>query len=189
MRLQNMYGKSTAVFVVIAGVLALGAGIGLSIYLNQSSTSTQTATIKSTSLIGKQRPDFSMGDVEGEKRSISEFDGKVLIVNFWATWCPPCRREIPALIALQEKYKDKGFTIVGVALDSQQAAIDFVDPMGINYPILVGETDGIAISQAYGNELTVLPYTVVIDRKGIIRHAFAREITLSEAEELIKPFL
>jgi len=173
MRLQNMHGKSTAVFVVIAGVLALGAGIGLSIYLDQSSTSTQTTTIKSTSLIGKQRPDFSMGDVEGEKRSISEFDGKVLIV----------------LIALQEKYEDKGFTIVGVALDSQQAAIDFVDPMGINYPILVGETDGIAISQAYGNELTVLPYTVVIDRKGIIRHAFAREITLSEAEELIKPFL
>ncbi len=189
MQLQNMRGKTTVVFVIIAGVLALGAGIGLSMYLKQPTDKMATSPVKSISVVGSKRPDFTMLDVEGEKHSISDYDGKVLIVNFWATWCPPCRREIPAFIALQEKYQDKGFTIVGVALDSQQAAIDFVDPMGINYPILVGETEGIAISQAYGNQLSVLPYTVVVDRKGIIRHAFAREVSLEEAENLIKPFL
>ena len=186
---QYINGRTNIVVLIIIGALALGAGVGLSMYLNQPSTDAGTPVIKSISMVGKQRPEFSMLDVEGEKHNISEFDGKVLIINFWATWCPPCRREIPAFIALQEKYQDKGFTIVGVALDSLQAAVDYVDPMGINYPILVGEMEGVAISQAYGNELTVLPYTVVVDRKGIIRHAFAREITLEEAENLIKPFL
>jgi len=189
MQLHLMKGKTTVVFVILAGVIALAAGVGLSMYMNKSPAKTESTEIKSTSIIGSKRPDFTMADVEGSQHSISEYDGKVLIVNFWATWCPPCRREIPAFIALQEKYQDKGFTIVGVALDSQQAAIDYVDPMGINYPILVGEMEGIAVSQAYGNRLSVLPYTVIIDRKGIIQHAFAREITLKEAEKLIKPFL
>lgn len=183
-----MKGKAAVAFVIVASIVALGAGIGLSIYFSKS-TKIETPTIKSASVVGNRRPDFSMLDVEGKKHSISEFDDQVVIVNFWATWCPPCRREIPAFIDLQEKYQDKGFTFVGVALDSQQAAIDYVDPMGINYPILVGETEGIAISQAYGNQLSVLPYTVIIDRKGIIRHAFAREVTLKETEKLIKPYL
>jgi len=188
MHLPAMQGKAAIVFVIIAGVVALGVGLGLSMYLNQQ-PELKPAVIKSTSIVGSKRPDFSMKDVDGKTHDINEYNGKVLIVNFWATWCPPCRREIPALIELQEKYQSKGFTIVGVALDSRQAAVDYVDPMSINYPILVGESEGIAISQAYGNQLSVLPYTVVIDRKGIIRHAFAREITLAEAEKLIKPYL
>ena len=188
MRLRSCNGKTIVVFLIIAAVLSLAAGISLSMYFKQSAK-TETAIIKSDSIVGSKRPDFSMADVEGEMHNISKFDGKVMIVNFWATWCPPCRREIPAFIALQEKYQSQGFVIVGVALDSQQAAIDYVDPMGINYPILVSETEGIAVSQAYGNQLSVLPYTVVVDRKGIIRHAFAREITLAEAEKLIKPYL
>ncbi len=194
MQLRTMSGKIAVVFLIISGAIALAAGIAVSMYFKQSPKVEKAdipdiPDIKATTMVGNRRPDFSMKDVEGDLHNINKFDGQVLIVNFWATWCPPCRREIPALIALQEKYQSKGFTIVGVALDSQQAAIDYVDPMGINYPILVGETEGIAISQAYGNQLSVLPYTVVIDRKGTIRHAFAREVTFEEAEQLIKPYL
>ena len=186
--IKRTSGKVAIVIIAIAAIIGLAAGIGVYNYLSQPEKPT-TASIKATTLIGSKRPDFTLTDVEGEKHSIGKWDGQVLIVNFWATWCPPCRREIPAFIALQEKYEGKGFTIVGVALDSQQAAIDYVDPMGINYPILVGETEGIAISQEYGNKLGVLPYTVIVDRKGIIRHTLAREVHLDEAEKLISPLL
>jgi thiol-disulfide isomerase/thioredoxin len=148
-----------------------------------------TSTIKPTTIVGQRRPDFTMTDVEGKQRSASEWDGKVMLINFWATWCPPCRREIPAFIKLQDDYRDKGLVIVGIALDSQQAAIDYVDPMGINYPVLQGEIEGISLTQKYGNELGVLPYSVVVDRNGVIQHSFRNEVTYEDAEKLIKPLL
>ena len=186
--IKQTKGKTTNLIIIAIGIIGLAAGVGVYSYLNKADAP-KTTSIKATTLVGSKRPDFTLTDVEDRKHNISEWDGKVLIVNFWATWCPPCRREIPAFIELQEKYESKGFTIIGVALDSKQAAIDYVDPMGINYPILIGETDGIAISQEYGNKLGVLPYTVIVDRQGIIRHSLAREVHLDEAEKLITPLL
>jgi len=182
-------GKTTTLLVAVIAIIGMAAGIGAYTYLNKSDSKPEIAVIKTDSLIGSRRPDFSLVDVDGSKRHIADWDGRVLIVNFWATWCPPCRREIPAFIELQEKYEKQGFTIVGVALDEKQAAIDYVDPMGINYPILVADADGIAISQSYGNKLGVLPFTVIVDRQGIIRHSLAREVELVEAEKLITPLL
>lgn len=182
-------GKANVLIIVAIAIVGLAAGIGSYRYLYKPADKPKTATIKKTTIIGSKRPDFTLKDVEDEQHSIGKWDGKVLVVNFWATWCPPCRREIPAFIELHEKYEKQGFSIIGVALDSKQAAIDYVDPMGINYPILVGDVDGIAISQEYGNKLGVLPYTVIVDRHGIIRHSFAREVHLDEAEKLILPLL
>ncbi|MEJ2438362.1 MAG: TlpA disulfide reductase family protein, partial [Gammaproteobacteria bacterium] len=110
-------------------------------------------------------------------------------LNFWATWCPPCRHEIPGFIRMYKKFKDKGFVIVGVALDTRQNAIDFLDPMGINYPVLVGEKQGLDLTQQYGNAMGVLPYSVIIDRKGIIRDTVAHAMTEKQAEQLIQPLL
>jgi len=135
------------------------------------------------------RPLFKLKDIEGNVRDVKEWDGQVLMVNFWATWCPPCRKEIPAFIELQEKYKDKGFTIVGIALDEKQAVIDFIDPMGVNYPILMAEQEGITLTKAYGNRLGVLPFTVIIDRKGNIIHRQRTELTYEQVEGMIKPLL
>ncbi|MDH5259496.1 MAG: TlpA family protein disulfide reductase, partial [Gammaproteobacteria bacterium] len=102
---------------------------------------------------------------------------------------PPCRKEIPAFIELQEKYKDKGFKIVGIALDEKEAVINFTDPMGVNYPILMAEQEGILLSKAYGNRLGVLPYTVIVDRKGNIVHRQRTELTFKQVEAMIKPLL
>ena len=135
------------------------------------------------------RPLFKLKDLEDKVRDVKEWDGQVLMINFWATWCPPCRREMPAFIELQEKYKDKGFTIIGIALDEKQAVIDFTDPMGMNYPILMAEQEGIIISKAYGNNLGVLPFTVIIDRKGNIIHRQRNELTFEQVEGMIKPLL
>lgn len=136
-----------------------------------------------------QRPDFKLKDLEGKLHHASEWDGKVVMINFWASWCPPCVREIPAFIKLQKDYADKGLVIVGIALDSKQNIIDFTDPMDINYPVLMAEQEGIALSQAYGNRLGVLPYTVIIDRKGKIVYTHRSELTYTLAEKVIKPLL
>lgn len=139
--------------------------------------------------ISNVRPLFKLKDLEDKVRDVKEWDGQVLMINFWATWCPPCRREMPAFIELQEKYQDKGFTIIGIALDEKQAVIDFTDPMGMNYPILLAEQEGIVLAKAYGNRLGVLPYTVIVDRKGNIIHRQRTELSFEQVEGMIKPLL
>jgi len=136
-----------------------------------------------------RRPAFRLPDLDGELQSIENWDGQVIMVNFWATWCPPCRREMPAFVRLYEDYRDKGFVVIGIAIDDPQSVRDFVDPMDINYPILLGEKTGIDITTAYGNRLGALPFTVIIDRQGHIIHTRRRELTYEEAETLIKPLL
>jgi thiol-disulfide isomerase/thioredoxin len=152
--------------------------------LNESNVASTTATTESDI-----RPLFKLKDLEDKVRDVKEWDGHVLMVNFWATWCPPCRREIPAFIELQEKYKSEGFTIVGIALDEKQAVIDFTDPMDVNYPILMAEQEGIVLAKAYGNNLGVLPFTVIIDRKGKIIHRLRKELSFKAVEDMIKPLL
>ena len=135
------------------------------------------------------RPLFKLKDTEGKTRDVKEWDGQVLMINFWATWCPPCRKEMPAFIQLQEKYDKQGFKIIGIALDEKQAVIDFTDPMGVNYPILLAELEGVELTKAYGNRLGVLPFTVFVDRNGKIIHRSRSELTFEQAEALIKPLL
>jgi peroxiredoxin len=181
------------IILVIIALAALAGGILVGGYITKQETpqtaARQDKPLRPSSVIGMPRIDFSLKDTEGKPRKLSEWDGKVVMINFWATWCPPCRREIPAFIELQEKYRDKGFAIIGVALDTPQAAMDFVDPMGINYPILVGEEEGIVLTQQYGNHLGVLPYSVILDRKGSITHTLLHELTYEEVEKLISPLM
>ena len=178
-------------------MIAIGAGGGV---LYQRWQAGQTATPASATASAAQapaerpkanerRPDFTLPDVEGKPRSIGEWDGKVIVLNFWATWCPPCVREIPALQQLYETYQDKGLVVVGVALDTTQSVIDFIDPQGVEYPVLIADQEGPALTSQYGNRLNVLPYTVVIDRQGNIVYRHRSEITFEEAEKVIRPLL
>jgi len=171
------------------------AGAGLffgNLYNNwqkQQKLSQVTVSTSKQAPLATVRPLFKLKDLEDKVRDVKEWDGKVLMVNFWATWCPPCRKEIPAFIELQEKYQDKGFQIIGVALDEKQAVIDFTDPMGVNYPVLMAADEGIKLSKAYGNRLGVLPYTVIVDRKGKIIHRQRTELSYKQVESMIKPLL
>jgi len=140
-------------------------------------------------LVGQQAPAFALADIDGQERSLAEWNGKVVLLNFWATWCPPCRREIPALIELQERYGPEGLQVVGIAIDQQELVQPYVESMGVNYPALVGELDAMDVSRAYGNRYGQLPYTVVIDRQGTIRAVHRGEIEHEEAAALIEPLL
>ncbi|VAW76956.1 hypothetical protein MNBD_GAMMA12-1100 [hydrothermal vent metagenome] len=135
------------------------------------------------------RPIFSMPDRYNKIRNITEWDGKVILLNFWATWCPPCRKEMPAFIQLQKKYASQGFQVIGVALDKMSKVNIFADKIGVNYPLLVGALNAAEISRAYGNAGGQLPYTVFINRQGKLVAAKLGEISKQQAEKIIKQLL
>lgn len=173
----------------IAGLLVFIVGtVGGNALYKWLQDHSETNTI-AQEMVSKHRPDFTLPDAEGTPHNIGEWDGKVTLVNFWATWCPPCRREIPALIELQDKYTGQGLQIVGVAIDSLDKVQDYMDTMGINYTSLIGEDKAISITKAYGNRLGALPYSALIDRQGNIRFVHRGELSSEIAEKNIKPLL
>ncbi len=105
-------------------------------------------------------------DLGGGRRSVGEWRGKVLVVNFWATWCAPCREEIPEFVQLQEQFRDRGVQFVGIAVDQRDAVERFAREFGINYPVLVGSLDAIEVSKAAGNRVGALPFTAILGRDG-----------------------
>jgi len=139
--------------------------------------------------IGSHRPEFSLPDMDGVTRKLSEWDGKVLVINFWATWCPPCRKETPAFVELQGKYGAQGLQFIGVAIDEKDNVVDFADTYGVNYPMLLGDLDAINTSKQYGNRFGTLPYTVIVDRSGKINFIQRGELLKTTAEEKIKALL
>lgn len=147
------------------------------------------APAANASVVGAPRPGFSLQDLSGKSQAVGQWDGQVLLLNFWATWCPPCRREIPALIELQQDYGDQGLQIVGIAIDQPQLVEEYRDTMGMNYPVLVGETEALEVSKDYGNAYGQLPYTVAVGRDGTIRAVHRGELTRPDAEALLEPLL
>ena len=139
-----------------------------------------------TGILGLQRPEFAAPDLDGELRNIKEWDGKIIFLNFWATWCPPCLKEIPEFIELQNTYGEQGFQIVGIAIDDEEAVRDYVEEVGMNYPSLVAEADGVLLAKRYGNGIGALPYTVIINRDGEISDTFRGELSKIRAKELLE---
>ncbi|MGD8742709.1 MAG: TlpA disulfide reductase family protein [Granulosicoccaceae bacterium] len=154
-----------------------------------TSAAASPSQLAGNEIIGARRPDFRLPDLEDRVRSVAEWDGKVIIVNFWATWCPPCRKEMPAFIELQEQYGEQGLQFVGIAIDEKDKVIDFSDTYGVNYPMLVGDLDAIKLGKAYGNRFGALPYTVIIDREGRIAFTQRGELLKNTAETEIRKLL
>jgi len=127
--------------------------------------------------IGDRARDFTLPDTAGQAHASTEWAGRVRVLNFWATWCPPCRREVPALIALQKEFGARGLQVVGIAMDEADLVADFAGEAGINYPLLIGQQDVVDLAIGFGNRHAALPYTVVIDREGRIAHVQVGEVT------------
>jgi len=105
-------------------------------------------------------------DLGGKLRQLSEWRGRVLVCNFWATWCAPCREEMPLLVVARAKYAAKGVEIVGIAVDNAAKVRQFAGSLGVTYPILLSEADGLELMRRLGNSAVGLPYTVFLDREG-----------------------
>lgn len=138
-----------------------------------------------------QGPDFELYNLTGdapEKVRLSHFDGKVIVLNFWATWCPPCREEVPSLIKLQERFADQEIQVIGVALDEDDAENKvraFANAMQINYPVPID--DGSVVEQ-YG-PLGVIPTTFIMDRKRNIRYYAPGYLLYEQLEEAVQVLL
>jgi thiol-disulfide isomerase/thioredoxin len=130
--------------------------------------------------IPQQLPDFSLPDLGGTAHRLSDWSGRTLLINFWATWCEPCRREIPLLEALRQEKSLKNLEIVGIAVDRPDSVQKMVKDLKIGYPVLVGEKGGLAAVSAFGMD-TVLPFTVFADPQGRIVTLKVGELHRDEA--------
>ncbi|MDH5711362.1 MAG: TlpA family protein disulfide reductase [Gammaproteobacteria bacterium] len=131
------------------------------------------------------RPEFAMVDINGQTRSISEWDGQIILLNFWATWCPPCLEEIPGFIELQEQYGNQGFQIIGIAADNEDAVRKFAEETKFNYPIIAAELEALELIGRYGNRSGGIPYSVFINREGEISDRIMGELSKIKAEQLL----
>jgi thiol-disulfide isomerase/thioredoxin len=148
--------------------------------------SVAAATAAAASIrIPDMRPAFALKDPEGRVHSASEWDGKDLMVNFWATWCAPCRREIPLLNRIRKEYAPRGVEIVGIAVDFVDDVIAYRKKFPIDYPVLVGEQDGIDAARDFGVAAPVFPFTVFTDAKGRVLTVHVGELHEAEARAIL----
>jgi len=173
--------------LLIIAVFAVAAVAANFLYRQQRQQVVPDPGASASAVIGQSRPGFVLPDALGLSHDVREWDGRVLMVNFWATWCEPCVREMPAFIELQRQYAGHGVQFVGVALDTVPQVNAFFSRLGheLNYPNLIGGSNGIAVAEAYGNDIGILPYTVVVDRAGMIAYVQFGELTRGTAEQMI----
>ena len=169
--------KNTLLILFAAGI-ALAAGVFV-----QNLSVTKQAEPDVPAL------DFSLPDLTGKQRSINEWQGKILIINFWATWCPPCLKEIPEFIKLQNTYADKDLQFIGIAIDDKLAVAEYLEAININYPMLISGDEGIALSHQLGNIVNAVPFTLIVNQQGQIIHRQAGELSIEKIIEIITPLI
>jgi thiol-disulfide isomerase/thioredoxin len=129
----------------------------------------------------------SLPDMDGKSQALSQWRGKVMVVNFWATWCPPCLDEIPAFVRMQEKLGNQGLQFVGICIDNPAKVREFAARFRMNYPVLIGEMDAIELARVAGNEPGGLPFTVIMDRKGRLIGSELGGLTEQKLTAIIRP--
>lgn len=128
-----------------------------------------------------------LADPRGQQQSLAQWRNRVLVINFWATWCAPCREEIPMFVRLQEKYRGQGLQFVGIAIDQPDKVRSFASEFAINYPILMGGIETVELSRQAGNRIGALPFTLIIDRDGKIAATQLGGIKEAKLEAMIRP--
>jgi peroxiredoxin len=132
---------------------------------------------------------LALPDTEGREQSIAQWKGKVLVVNFWATWCAPCREEMPEFVKAQRKFGGRGLQFVGIAVDDVGKVKDFAAELGLNYPALIGGYGAIELSKSLGNRLGALPFTIIVDRSGRVNHTHLGPIKEADLNAMIMQLL
>lgn len=170
-------GRREALILGAVGVAAAAAGVVVGPLIRSSdraSAALQAATFK---------------DLAGKPHQLGEWKGRVVVCNFWATWCAPCREEIPMLIELSKAMASKGVEIVGIAVDNASKVRDFSRDYKITYPILIADASGLDVMRAAGNEMGGLPYTVFLDRRGKIAHRKLGALRQAEVDHQLESML
>lgn len=153
--------KRARTWLLLLGFALLAAAIGYRLGVLGKSAETATAVAPAVAIY-----DLLLTDLKGQPQSLGQWRGKVLVVNYWATWCHPCREEMPGFSRLQDKYRDKGIQFVGISIDDAAKIIEFQKETPVNYPLLIGDMSTMKSSADIGNSRQALPFTAVFDRNG-----------------------
>ena len=144
----------------LLGALALGMGVW--------TARTRYTPTDVSGMVPAQLWEMSFPDPAGKAQFLKQWRGKTLVLNFWATWCAPCREEIPDLMTIRSEYAAKSVEVVGIAIDNAQAVVPYSRQMNIAYPVLIGEGEALTVARALGNNSGALPYTVAIAPDGTV---------------------
>ena len=166
--------KKILLLIIVSAVI-LGSAYAIKRYLKYYTADTSRA--------GQLVEDFSLPSLSSERSGgsgkLSDYKGKLILLNFWASWCPPCRKEIPDFIKVQSKYQQKGFTILGISIEDKEPTADYAKKVGINFPIFYDEEKGTDIGKKYG--MIGIPYSLLIDQNQKIIAIYPSYQTLDEA--------
>jgi thiol-disulfide isomerase/thioredoxin len=143
------------IWVGAAALLALAGGVALAVW--DQSPRDASALLS-----------LSLPDISGQQQSLAQWRGKVVVVNFWATWCVPCREEMPEFVKIQRELGPRGLQFVGIAIDQAEKVEQFASELDLNYPALIGGYAAIELSRTLGNQVSALPFTIVIGRNGTV---------------------
>lgn len=171
----------SALKVIVVTLLAGSLSIGLALLGERWIGGDGTGTASPRADARRQRieslPDIRLPNLDGDEVASSSWAGKVVVLNYWASWCAPCLREMPMLAELHQTYANRGLQIVGIAIDQREKVAQFVERNAIDYPILLGGEEAIALSRRLCNRTGGLPFTAIFDRYG--QRVFARVGELS----------
>ena len=170
-------GRREALILGAAGLAATAAGFLAGPALLQLGGGREEGALKLA----------AFNDLDGKPRRLAEWRGRVAVYNFWATWCAPCREEIPLLLAARQKYGPTGVEIVGIAIDNAAKVREFSSSFNISYPVLLAEADGLDLMRQLGNSGGGLPYTVIADREGALVHRKLGALKQAELDGFLEP--
>jgi thiol-disulfide isomerase/thioredoxin len=173
------------------GYLAIMIGLGFAIYFYVLSpngalnkVSTDYSKLSTQALFASKLP-----NPDGISQVLSQYKGKIIVLNFWATWCPPCREEMPELSELYTAYKNKNVVVLGIAIDELSLVKDFSIATPVSYPLFAAENEGMELGNNLGNNKGVLPYTIIINPTGNVVDTYFGRINKSLIETALLPLL
>ena len=170
--------KSFVRWAAVAAVALVALAIGM--YFSPGVPRESPAT----GLLGLALP-----DIDGREQRLEQWKGKVLVVNFWATWCEPCREEMPEFVKAQAALGAKGLQFVGIAIDQPDKIRRFSQDLKLNYPSLVGGYGALEVSKSFGNTIMALPFTLIIDREGQVAYTQLGPLKPGKLDAIVRKLL
>ncbi|MBT8089934.1 MAG: TlpA family protein disulfide reductase [Gammaproteobacteria bacterium] len=175
---------ATALVALLAGALFYAARLPVTVTTAQTPAAAPVAAPKILEVVS--HPAFTLPDITGTERNFSEWQGKNRLLNFWATWCAPCRREIPLLKDFQTAQAGNGFQVIGIAVDYPEAVAAYDESAEFNYPVLVGEQDAMAVAESSGIEFIGMPFTMFVASDGEYLGAFIGELHQPQLDKVVE---